>query len=32
MPDEPDFMDRLVAEPERPHALGYQCFDFDFAP
>jgi hypothetical protein len=29
MPDQPDFVDRLVIQPERPHSLGYQCFHFD---
>src|SRR5260370_9110664 len=32
MPDQPDFVDRLVIEPEWPHSLGYQCFDFDLTP
>ena len=32
MPDQPDFVDRLVIQPERPHSLGYQGFDFDLTP
>ena len=31
MPDQPDFVDRLAIEPERPHSLGHHCFDFDLA-
>jgi hypothetical protein len=32
MPDQPDFVDRLVIQPERPYSLGYQCFHFDLTP
>ena len=32
MPDQPDFVDRLAIQPERPPSLGYQCFHFDLTP